>query len=62
MLVLIRNSEGKKLLGRSRCRWQDNIKMDIKDVGCEIVDWIQMDWDRVHVCGLTNMVMNLLVP
>jgi len=32
--------EGKKTFGRPRCRWEDNIKIDLQDMGCEVMDWI----------------------
>jgi hypothetical protein len=38
--VLVGKLEGKRPLGRPRCRWKDNIKMDLKEVGCEGMDWI----------------------
>ena len=39
--VLVGKPEGKRLLGRPRCRWEDNIKMDLQEVGCGDVDWIR---------------------
>jgi len=44
--VLVGNSEGKRLLGRTRRRWEDNIKMDIQEVGCRGIDWIELSQDR----------------
>ena len=38
--------EGKRPLGRSRCRWEDNIKMDLQEVGCGGMDWIELAQDR----------------
>ena len=38
--------EGKRPLGRRRLRWEDNIKMDLKDVGCGVMDWIQLAQNR----------------
>ena len=38
--------EGKRLIGRPGCRWEDNIKMDLYEVGCEGIDWIEMTQDR----------------
>jgi len=54
--------EGKRPLGRPRCRWEDNIKMDLQEVGCGGMDWIELaqEWDRWRV--LVNAVINLLVP
>jgi hypothetical protein len=44
--VLVGKPEGKKPLGRPRCRWKDNIKIDLQEVGCGDVDWIELDQDR----------------
>jgi hypothetical protein len=40
--VLVGKPEGKRPLGRPRCRWEDNIKMDLQEVGCEGMDWIYL--------------------
>ena len=40
--VLVGKPEGKKPLGRPRRRWEDNIKMDLQEVGCEFMDWIEL--------------------
>jgi hypothetical protein len=54
--------EGRRPLGRSRRRWKDNIKMDLREIGFEDEDWIHwaQDWDRWR--ALVNTVMNLRVP
>ena len=44
--VLVGKPEGKRPLGRPRLRWEDNIKMDIQDVGCEDMDWIELAQDN----------------
>jgi len=44
--VLVGKPEGKRPLGRSRRRWEDNIKMDIQEVGFEGVDWVDLAQDR----------------
>jgi hypothetical protein len=44
--VLVGKSEGKRLLGRPRCRWEDNIKMDLQELGCGDIDWNEMAQDR----------------
>jgi hypothetical protein len=54
--------EGKKPLGRPRRRWDDNIKMDLQEVGCGSMDWIEMAQDRDRWQALVNAVMNLRVP
>ena len=55
--VLVWKPEGNRTLGRPRCRWEDNIKMDLQEVGCEGMDWIDLaqDMDRCRV--LVNAVM-----
>jgi len=44
--VLAGKPEGKRLLGRSRSRWEDNIKMDLQEVGCGGMEWIELAQDR----------------
>jgi hypothetical protein len=44
--VLVGKSEGKRSLGRPTCRWEDNIKMDLQEVGCGGMDWIEVAKDR----------------
>ena len=53
--------EGKRLLGRPRRRWEDNIKMDLQEVGCGGIDWIDLAEDRDRWLALVNAVMNLRV-
>ena len=60
--VLVGKSEGKRPLGRSRHRWEDNIKMDLQEVGCEGMDWIDLVQDRDRWRALVNAVLNLRVP
>jgi len=48
--------------GRSMPRWEDNIKMDLQEVGCEGMDWIDLAQDRDRRRALLNAVMNLRVP
>jgi hypothetical protein len=52
-------SKGKKPLRRHRRRWEDNIKMDFKKVGCGCVDWIELAQDRDRWRALVNALMNL---
>jgi hypothetical protein len=40
--ILVGKPEGKRLLGRPSCRWEDIIKMDLQEVGCEVMDWIKL--------------------
>ena len=54
--------EGKKLLGSPRRRWENNIKMDLQEVGCGGVDWIVLAQDRDRWRALVNAVMNFGVP
>jgi transposase len=54
--------EGKKPLGRPRCRWMDNIKMGLTEIGWSGMDWIDLTQDRGQWRALVNTVMNLWVP
>ena len=49
-------------LGRPRRRWEDNIKMDLQEVGCGGVNWIELTQDRDRWRALVNAVMNVRVP
>ena len=60
--VLVGKSEGKRPLGRSRRRWEDNIKMDHQEVGCGRVDWIQLAQDRDRWRALVTAVKKFRVP
>jgi len=60
--VLVGKPEGKRPFGRTRCRWEDNIKMDLQEMGCEGMDWIELAQDRDRWLALVNVVMNLWVP
>jgi len=60
--VLVGKLGGKRLLGRPRCRWVDNIRMDFQEVGCGYVDWIGLAQDRDTWRTLVRAVMNLRVP
>ena len=60
--VLVGKPEGKSPLGRPRRLWEDNIKMDLQEVVCGSVDWIELAQDRDRWRALVNDVMNLRVP
>jgi hypothetical protein len=60
--ILVGKPKGKRSLGRSRRRWVDNIKMDLKEIGWDGVDWIDVVQDRDKWRTLVNTVMNLRVP
>ena len=60
--VLVGKPEGKRLLGRPRRGWEDNSKMDLEEVGCGGMDWIELVQDRDRWWALVNAVMNLWVP
>jgi hypothetical protein len=60
--VLVEKPEGKRPLGRPRRRWEDNIKMNIQEMGCGGMDWIELAHDRDRWRALMNTVMNFRVP
>ena len=60
--VLVGKPEEKRPLGRPRRRWEDNIKMDLQEVGCRGIDWIELAQDKDRWRALANAVMNLRVP
>ena len=60
--VLVGKPEGKRPLGRPRCRWVDNIRMDLQEVGCGYMDWIGLAQDRDRWRTLVSVAMNLRVP
>jgi hypothetical protein len=60
--VLVGKPEGRRPLGRYRHRWEDNIKTDLREVGCECVDWIGLAQDRDRWRALVSAVMNLRAP
>jgi hypothetical protein len=61
-MILVEIPEGKSLLGRPMHRWEDNIKMDLQEVGCGGMDWIELAQDRDRWQALVNAVINLQVP
>ena len=59
--VLVGKPEGKRPLGRPRFRWEDNIKVDLQEVRCGNMDWIDLAQDRDRWQAFVNAVMNLRV-
>ena len=59
---LVGKPEGKSPLGRPRRRWGDNIKMDLQEVGCGGMNWVELAQDRDRWRALVSTVMNLWVP
>ncbi|KAJ4431300.1 hypothetical protein ANN_19897 [Periplaneta americana] len=60
--VLVGRPEGKRPLGRPRCRWEDNIRMDLREVGYDDRDWIDLAQDRDQWQAYVRAAMNLRVP
>jgi len=60
--VLVEKPEGRRPRGRPRRRWEDNIRMDLREVGCGCVDWMELAQDRDRWRALVSAVMNLRVP
>ena len=60
--VLVGKPEGQRPLGRPRHRWEDNIKINLQEVRCGGMDWIELAWDRDRWRAIVHVVMNLPVP
>jgi hypothetical protein len=60
--IFIGKPEGKRSLERPRCRWEDNININLREIWLEGVDYIQLAQDRDRWRALVNTVMNLRVP
>jgi hypothetical protein len=60
--VLLRIPEGRGQLGRPRLRWKGSIKMDLKEIACDVVGWINLAQDRNHLRELVIKEMILRVP
>ena len=60
--VLVGKPEEKRPLGRTRRRWEDNITMDLQEVGCRGTDWIELAQDRDWWRAIVTVVMNRLFP
>jgi hypothetical protein len=61
-MILVGKPEGERPLGRSRRRWVDNNKMELREIGWDGTDWIDLVQDRDQWRALVNTVMNLRVP
>jgi len=60
--ILLGKPEGKRQLGRPRHRWDDKIKMDLQEVGCVSMDWIDLAHDSARWWALVSVIMKLRVP
>jgi hypothetical protein len=60
--VLVGKPEGKRSLGRPRRTLGDNIKMDLQEVGCEVMDWMEVAQDRDRWRAVVNAVLSLRFP
>jgi hypothetical protein len=60
--ILVGRPEGRRPLGRPRHRWEDNTKMELREIGFGDVDWVNLAQDRDRWWALVNTVMNLWVP
>jgi hypothetical protein len=60
--ILVEKPEGKRPLGRPRCRWTNNIKMDLREIGWGAMDWTDLAQDRDQRRALVSIIMNLRVP
>jgi len=60
--VLMGKPEGKSPIGRPRRRWEDNIKIDLQEMGCGAMDWIDVPQDRDRWWARVNAVINFRVP
>jgi hypothetical protein len=60
--VFVGRPEGKRPLRRLRRRWEDNIKMDLREIGIDGANWIRLAQDRFQCRSFVNTMMNLRVP
>jgi hypothetical protein len=61
-MVFVGKPEGKRPMGRPKRRWEDNIRMDLQEVGCGGMDWIELAQDKDRWWAMVNVVMKLWVP
>jgi len=61
-MVLVRRPKGKRPLGIPRCRWEDNINMDLRETEMDGANWIRLAQDRIQLRSFVNTVMNLRFP
>jgi len=61
-MVSVGNPEGKRPIGRPRRGWEDNINVDLQEVGCRGMDWTDLAQDRNGWRALVNAIMNIRVP
>jgi hypothetical protein len=60
--ILVGKPEEKRPLGRPGRTWMDNVKIDLREIGWDGMDWIDLAWDRDQWRAFVNTVMNLRVP
>jgi hypothetical protein len=60
--LLVGKPEGKRPLGRPKRKWEDNIKLDLREIGIDAVNWIRLAQVRVQWRAFVNTVMNFQVP
>jgi hypothetical protein len=60
--IFMGKPEERRPLGRPKCRWVDNIKMDLREIGWDVTYWIDLAQGRAQCRDLVNTVMNLRVP
>jgi hypothetical protein len=60
--ILVQRPEDKRPMGRPRRRWEDNVKMDLREIGIDGANWIRLAQDRVQWRAFVKTVMNLRVP
>jgi hypothetical protein len=59
---VVEKREGERPVGRSRLRWEDGVRMDLKETGWEVVDWIHLAQDMDHWRAVMYIIMNLRFP